>query len=60
MQTYISPRQASEKLNLTRRAIYKLIDAKEIPAIKLGGAWRIPAETLEKMLTEKMRGNCNG
>ena len=53
MQTYITPRQASEKLNLTRRAIYKLIDAKEIPAVKVGGAWRIPSDTLEKRLEEQ-------
>lgn len=56
MQTYISPQQAGQKLNLSMRAIYRLLKAGKIPAVKVGGAWRIPSETLEKMLTEKMQG----
>lgn len=60
MQQYLTPVQAGQKLNLSMRAIYRLLKAGKIPAVKVGGAWRIPSDTLEKMLTEKMRENCNG
>lgn len=56
MQTYISPQQAGQKLNLSMRAIYRLLKAGKIPAVKVGGAWRIPSDTLEKRLEEQAAG----
>ncbi|MBR3237371.1 MAG: helix-turn-helix domain-containing protein [Oscillospiraceae bacterium] len=53
MQTYISPQQAGQKLNLSMRAIYRLLKNGQIPAVKVGGAWRIPSDTLEKRLEEQ-------
>lgn len=43
-------REVAERLSLSRRTLYKLIRAHEIPAVKIGGQYRIPADALERRL----------
>ena len=51
-------REVAERLKLSRRTVYRLIARKEIPTVRLGGQYRIPAAALEKRLEvpEAMEG----
>lgn len=45
-ETYLTPEQVAEKLQLSLTTIYNLIKSKEIPSIRLGKCFRIPESEL--------------
>lgn len=47
-----SPHELCALLNLSYKTILKLIDVGAIPAIRLGGQFRISRDALERMLQE--------
>ena len=48
-RTY-TPREVSDQLKLSVTTIYRLIKSHELPAVRLGGQFRVPAAELEKRL----------
>jgi excisionase family DNA binding protein len=49
-ETYYTLREVAEKLRVSRRTVYRWVQAKELPAYKLGGEFRITERDLEKFL----------
>jgi len=45
---FIRPRRAAHELDMSRTAIYDLINRGELKAVKIGRSLRIPAEEFEK------------
>ena len=48
--TVLTVRDVAERCLVSRRTIYNLIRTRDIPAIKIGGQYRIPADALERRL----------
>ena len=48
--TVLTVRDVAERCLVSRRTIYNLIRARDIPAIKIGGQYRIPVDALERRL----------
>jgi len=46
----LRPAEVARLLGLTTGRIYQLIQAREIPAVRVGGAWRVPAAAWEQWL----------
>jgi excisionase family DNA binding protein len=47
------PDEVAQILSLSRRTVYRMIRDGRLPGIKDSGPWRIPRETLERLLAEK-------
>lgn len=45
--------ELTQILKLTRRTLYRYIQAGTLPAVKVGREWRISEEALKDMLTPK-------
>lgn len=50
----LRPAEAAELLSISRSKIYELVNAGEIPSIRLGGAIRIPRRSLEEFISRQM------
>jgi excisionase family DNA binding protein len=49
-ETYYTLREVAEKLRVSRRTVYRWVQAKELPAYRLGGEFRITERDLERFL----------
>jgi excisionase family DNA binding protein len=49
-ETYYTLREVAEKLRVSRRTVYRWVQARELPAYKLGGEFRITERDLERFL----------
>ncbi len=49
-ETYYTLPEIAEKLKVSRRTVYRWVQAGELPAYKLGGEFRITERDLEKFL----------
>jgi excisionase family DNA binding protein len=49
-ETYYTLREVADKLRVSRRTVYRWVQAKELPAYKLGGEFRITERDLECFL----------
>ena len=49
--TFFTIPEVAERLLVSRRTIYNLIRTRDIPSIKIGGQYRIPADALARRLT---------
>lgn len=47
---YLTPEEAAYELDLTRTTIYNLLRNGKFPGFKVGKVWRIPKDSLEKMM----------
>lgn len=47
---YVRPQDLIPYLGLSRAKIYRLINAGEIPAVRLGSSWIVPVEGLRRRL----------
>ena len=45
-------RQVAELLRVSKRTVERLIRRKELPALKVGGQWRISASQLAKWIED--------
>ena len=48
---FLTAHQVAVRLKLHEATIYRLIQRQELPAIKIGGSYRIPADALERRLS---------
>lgn len=51
--SYFTPSEVAEQLRITPMTAIRLCRAGKLPAVKVGGAWRIPAEDLREYLAIK-------
>jgi excisionase family DNA binding protein len=47
--------EVARYLRVTERHIYKLLSTREIPAFKVGGAWRFRKEEVDRWIVEQER-----
>ena len=50
LTTLLTVRDVAEQLQLAQTTIYRLIQRQEIPAVRVGGSLRIPANDLARRL----------
>lgn len=48
---FITPKEAADLIRVSLQTVYSLIDKGEIPAVRVGGAYRIPWATFAEMLS---------
>jgi len=53
MNGYLTTKQAAERLQITERAVVKVITANDLPVVRVGRAYLIPIETFEKHLVNR-------
>ncbi|MFQ6117810.1 MAG: helix-turn-helix domain-containing protein [Candidatus Bipolaricaulia bacterium] len=51
---FIKPSEASRYLGIPIGEIYKMLDAGELPGVRLGDRWRIRLSALERWLDEEV------
>lgn len=54
-EKYLTAREVEARLRIARHTLYRLIKAGVVPAVRLGGQFRIPESALNEALTG-MRG----
>lgn len=47
--------EVARYLRVTERHLYKLLSTREIPAFKVGGAWRFRKEEVDRWIVEQER-----
>ena len=52
-EAYYTLAEVAERLKVSRRTVYRWIQAGDLPAYKLGQEWRIQGADLEKFLEER-------
>jgi excisionase family DNA binding protein len=52
MSTILTPEQAADQLQVSRRTVYTLLRQGKLPGKKLGGSWRLSATALEQFLSQ--------
>ena len=52
MTKLLSFNDAKKYLNVSRATLYRIIQGKKIPAVKVGGQWRFKQERLSEWLDE--------
>ncbi|PLX77157.1 MAG: DNA-binding protein [Azoarcus sp.] len=52
----LTARQAAAYLHLNEKKLYELANAREIPAVRVGGKWLFPRPLLEEWLREQAHG----
>lgn len=50
---FLTPAEAAELLRIQRDTVYRLIEAGDLPARRIGGQWRIPKAELDEMLNKE-------
>ena len=50
MQKLLTISETCEATSLSRTTIYRLLKRGELPALKIGASWRIPADELERLI----------
>ena len=50
MQKLLTILETCEATSLSRTTIYRLLKRGELPALKIGASWRIPADELERLI----------
>ena len=49
--------EAAQYLRLSVATVYRLAQAGEVPAVRVGRQWRVQRGLLDEWLDERMRGN---
>ena len=55
MQKYIDTKEVMEILGMSSATVYRLITQKKLPAVKIGGKWKISIEALDELLQEQRK-----
>jgi len=50
----LTPSEAASLLKVSKRTLQRMIQAKQIPAFKVGGQWRISESRLEEWVHEEI------
>jgi len=48
---FLSIKEVAQRLDLHEMTIYRLIKSRDLPAVKIGGQWRIRTQFLDEWLT---------
>ena len=51
---FLTPLEASKYLGISLEQIYEMLEAGELPGIRLGGRWRVRLSALERWLDEEV------
>ena len=54
MPSFVTLQQAAEMLDVPAERLLKMIHRKELPALLVGGKWRIPKAALAKLSTSSL------
>lgn len=46
---YLTLEQVAEKLQLSKITIYRMVNSKQLPAVKIGRSWRISSKKLAEL-----------
>jgi len=46
---YLTLEQVAEKLQLSKITIYRMVNTKQLPAVKIGRSWRISSKKLAEL-----------
>lgn len=49
--SYLTVREVAERLRLSKMTVYRLMESGEIPSLKVGRSFRIPAEGMEEYIS---------
>lgn len=49
--TYLTVREVAERLRLSKMTVYRLMESGEMPSLRVGRSFRIPAQDLEHYLS---------
>ena len=49
-------KEVADYLNIKEQTVYRLVKQRKIPALKIGGQWKIKEEHLDMMFEEILRG----
>lgn len=50
---YLTPQEAADELYVSLTTVYNLLRCGKLPGFKVGRIWRIPRDSLEKMIYGK-------
>lgn len=53
MELIVTTEAARTMLMIRKDELYSMLESGEIPAFKIGNAWKIPKSTLEKFVVER-------
>ena len=48
-------KEVADYLNMKEQTVYRLVQQRKIPALKIGGQWNVKAEHLDKMFDEMLQ-----
>ena len=57
MADLMTTNQVQELLQVDRTTIYRMVEAGELPALRVGKQWRFPREDFERWLRSRHNGN---
>jgi len=52
-------RETAQYLNMKEQTVYRLLQQRKIPALKIGGQWKIKKEHLDRMFDEILNERLN-
>ena len=52
-------KEVADYLNMKEQTVYRLVQHKKIPAIKIGGQWKAKKEHIDKMFDELLQEKLN-
>ena len=52
-------KEVADYLNMKEQTVYRLVQQKKIPALKIGGQWKAKKEHIDKMFDELLQEKLN-
>ena len=52
-------KEVADYLNMKEQTVYRLVQQKKIPALKIGGQWKTKKEHIDKMFDELLQEKLN-
>ena len=49
-------KDVADYLNIKEQTVYRLVQQRKIPALKIGGQWKIKGEHLDRMFEQILQG----
>ena len=47
--------EVADYLNMKEQTVYRLVQQRKIPALKIGGQWKVKGEHIDKMFDEMLQ-----
>jgi excisionase family DNA binding protein len=54
--TILTVKEAAEYLRMREQTLYRLVNQKKIPSVKIGGQWKIKKSSIDKMFEDAAHG----